>query len=309
MPLNPNGKIDKPALPFPDTVQAGSAVPPPHTASPTEEAMRKIWASILPNPPHPIPSDESFFDLGGHSILATRLIFEIRKVFLVNAPLGLIFQQPTLAGLAGEVESFRNADLGLYNGTPIQQPVASASLTVPGPHVKTPSVTPVDYGQDYVNLLPRLHESYPPIPADFNDRSLCVFLTGATGFLGAFILRDLLSRKDRVKKVICLVRASDAQKALQRLREALGDRNVWDEEWADSQRLEVVAGDLSQTLFGFGAQQWAHITGEVDVILHNGALVRSKNCSVFSKSERSVPPRSIGFIHTKGFGLLTCCLR
>ena len=67
----------------------------------------------MPNAPNPIPLDESFFDLGGHSILATRLIFEIRKVFVVNAPLGLIFEQPTIAGLVAAVEALRNADLGL----------------------------------------------------------------------------------------------------------------------------------------------------------------------------------------------------
>ena len=67
----------------------------------------------MPNAPNPIPLDESFFDLGGHSILATRLIFEIRKVFVVNAPLGLIFEQPTITGLVAAIEALRNADLGL----------------------------------------------------------------------------------------------------------------------------------------------------------------------------------------------------
>ena len=275
MPLNPNGKIDKPALPFPDTAQARPAVSSSLKANSTEEAMRKIWASILPSPPPFIPSDENFFDLGGHSILATRLIFEIRKSFLVNAPLGLVFQHPTIAGLAGEVESLRDADLGLYKDIQILSDVSSAAS---GPQAQPPSVTTVDYGQDYINLLPKLRESYPPLPADFSDRPLTIFLTGATGFLGAFILRDLLSRMTRVKKVICLVRAVDAQRALHRLRDALADRNVWDEEWVDTHRLEVVAGDLSQPLFGLQEDEWDHITTETDVVLHNGALVCNFSC-------------------------------
>src|ERR1700728_382693 len=102
MPLNPNGKIDKPALPFPDTAQAAAAVPSSRQANATEEAMQAIWASILPNPVLPIPLDESFFDLGGHSILATRLVFQIRKTFVVNAPLGLVLNHPTMAGLVAE---------------------------------------------------------------------------------------------------------------------------------------------------------------------------------------------------------------
>src|SRR5277367_1109866 len=78
MPLNPNGKIDKPALPFPDTaasVDRRRDSVSSSKGSSTEDVMRAIWTSILPNPPGVIPLDESFFDLGGHSILATRLIF------------------------------------------------------------------------------------------------------------------------------------------------------------------------------------------------------------------------------------------
>ncbi|KAF8180379.1 alpha-aminoadipate reductase Lys1p [Pholiota molesta] len=133
MPLNPNGKIDKPALPFPDTAQA----------SPTEITMQNIWAAILPNAPKPIPSDESFFDLGGHSILATRLIFEIRKMFVIDAPLGLIFEQPTIAGLVEAVDALRNGDLGFVYKKPAAQ-VANA----PGADGKKPSVVG-DYGEDY----------------------------------------------------------------------------------------------------------------------------------------------------------------
>lgn len=90
MPLNPNGKIDKPALPFPDTAEAASV--PTQTSSEkakltsTELAISAIWAKLLPSSPSSIPIDESFFDLGGHSILATRLIFELRKTFVVDAP-------------------------------------------------------------------------------------------------------------------------------------------------------------------------------------------------------------------------------
>ena len=265
MPLNPNGKIDKPALPFPDTAQIAGAKPTVRKGSPIEESLRKIWADILPNPPQPIPSDESFFDLGGHSILATRLIFEIRKVFLVNAPLGLVFKQPTIAGLAEEVEALRNADLGLYKETP---------APTPGPEPKAAPPTPVSYAQDYLDLLPRLHESYAPLPTEFSNRKITVFLTGATGFLGAFILRDLLSRDSRVKKVICLVRAADSKTALQRLRQSLIDRTVWEEEWVKSLRLGVVAGDLSQNQFGLSEEKWAQIAAQADVLIHNGAFVR-----------------------------------
>ncbi|RDB30310.1 L-2-aminoadipate reductase [Hypsizygus marmoreus] len=264
MPLNPNGKIDKPALPFPDTAQVATTAPSADKGTSTEETMRTIWASILPNAPQPIPLDESFFDLGGHSILATRLIFEIRKVFVINAPLGLVFDQPTIAGLVGAVDALRNADLGLEtNGAPI---VAGAA------EIKKPAA-PLEYGQDYLDLLSKLQPTYPSLPADFADHPLTVFLTGATGFLGAFVLHDLLSREARVAKVICLVRASSPEKALGRLKEGSTDRCVWDDRWVSDGRLEVVTGDLGLDLFGLGQEGWDRIAAKADVVLHNGALV------------------------------------
>ncbi|KAG1813110.1 hypothetical protein EV424DRAFT_1473505 [Suillus variegatus] len=240
MPLNPNGKIDKPALPFPDTAQAHAVHSEPkktvngRTASPTEQTMRTIWASILPNAPTPIPLDESFFDLGGHSILATRLIFEIRKIFVVEAPLGLIFDQPTITGLASALDALRDPDFGIAYGDAETRP-------------------------DYETLVQGLRPSYPPISEDFKSGAVTVFLTGSTGYLGAFVLRDLLQRLDRVRKVICLVRAPSVEQGVARLREGSGDRGVWDEQWLTSGRLEVVIGDLGLDLFGMGDEVWSRV--------------------------------------------------
>lgn len=269
--MNPNGKIDKPALPFPDTVQAASTAPLLVHVNSTEETIQNIWKSILPNAPQPIPLDESFFDLGGHSILATRLIFDIRKTFVVNAPLGLVFDQPTIKGLANAVDALRNADLGLESNT--------ASGVSPSTSDKQGSV---EYGRDCIDLLSQLKQSYSPLPADFSERPLTIFLTGATGFLGSFVLHNLLSRPTRVQKVICLVRASNPDKALSRLKEGSVDRLIWDDDWVTSGRLEVVTGDLNLDLFGLGKDSWNRIADEADVVLHNGALVsRCITCQGF----------------------------
>ncbi|KAF7289871.1 Alpha-aminoadipate reductase Lys1p [Mycena indigotica] len=262
MPLNPNGKIDKPALPFPDTVQAVTNVPAAaRKGSVTEDTIRQIWSSLLPNAPQPIPADESFFDLGGHSILATRLIFEIRKTFVIDAPLGLVFDRPTITGLVEAVDSLRNADLGLeYKSS---EPTATVSA----------AQELLEYGDDLEKLLPHLQDSYAGLPSDFETKSLTVFLTGATGFLGAFILRDLLNRDKRIGKVICLVRAKIPEAGLERLRSGSTDRGVWNEQWVISRRLEVVCGDLAVEMFGLGKEHWNRVAEEADVVIHNGALV------------------------------------
>jgi L-aminoadipate-semialdehyde dehydrogenase len=287
MPLNPNGKIDKPALPFPDTAQAASTAPLPDHTSSTEKTMQTIWASILPNVPQPIPVDESFFDLGGHSILATRLIFDIRKTFVVNAPLGLVFDQPTIKGLASAIDTLRNADLGLEsNIEPSGQPTEKETLA--------------EYGQDYLDLLPQLKQSYPPLSGNFSERPLTIFLTGATGFLGAFVLHNLLSRQTRVQKVICLVRAPSQDKALIRLKEGSVDRGIWNDDWVTSGRLEVLTGDLSLDLFGLGKIGWDRVAGEADVVLHNGALVNQLTLSQLFLTY-TVVYRCTGYIPMKSF--------
>jgi L-aminoadipate-semialdehyde dehydrogenase len=72
-PLNPNGKKDKPALPFPDGAQLAAARPVGKLANrtKTEKEVASIWGSLIPTvDERTISPDDSFFDIGGHSILA-----------------------------------------------------------------------------------------------------------------------------------------------------------------------------------------------------------------------------------------------
>lgn len=274
MPLNPNGKVDKPALPFPDTAEAAQASHADASmtkVSATEALVRKIWSGILAGVPQPIPLDESFFDLGGHSILATRLIFEIRKAFVIEAPLSLVFDHPTIREQASALDSLRNDDLGL-SATPAPK-AKSDSIGINGVLKAQKTQLTIEYTKDYEALLSQLRPEYEPLPSTFASAELSVFLTGATGFLGAFILRDLLSREARVVKVICHVRAPSADKGLSRLRELCADRGVWNDKWLSEKRLEVVVGDLAKDKFGMDEQVWLRISKEADVIVHNGALV------------------------------------
>lgn len=264
MPLNPNGKIDKPALPFPDTALA----PPPPSKNlkltPTQKTIYDIWLRLLPVPPASLDAEDNFFDLGGHSILATRLIFELRKTFVVDVPLGLVFERPTIAGLAEKIDALRNEDLGLAGGEKATNGAAAVEM---------------DYAKDVDVLLPTLPAAFAPLPADFATKRLTVFLTGATGFLGAFILNDLLAKRaDRVAKVICLVRAKSKEDALNRLRESGEGRGVWQSEWETQGRVEAVVGDLSNENFGLDVAEWSRIAKEADTVVHNGAIVSLIHC-------------------------------
>ncbi|KAF4635195.1 hypothetical protein G7Y89_g2902 [Cudoniella acicularis] len=96
-----------------------------------------------------------------------------------------------------------------------------------------------------------------------------IFLTGATGFLGTQILRQLLNHAG-VDKVIVHVRASDSEHGKQKIVSS-AKAALW---WLDdmSSKLEIWAGDLSQPMLGLNCQQWLHLR-MVDAIIHNGASV------------------------------------
>ncbi|RKT53861.1 thioester reductase-like protein [Saccharothrix australiensis] len=94
-----------------------------------------------------------------------------------------------------------------------------------------------------------------------------VFLTGATGFVGAFLLRDLLRSTDAT--VHCLVRAEDAATGLERLRERL----AWYRIEVDTDRVRVVPGDLSLPRFGLAEEAYDALARQVDAVYHVGATV------------------------------------
>ena len=97
-----------------------------------------------------------------------------------------------------------------------------------------------------------------------------VLLTGATGFVGRFVLRDLL-RQDADLVVHCLVRAADGEHGLQRLRAALEEAEIWDEAFAA--RIRVVAGDIGEARFGLSQSAFDELARRIDAVHHFAADV------------------------------------
>ena len=108
-----------------------------------------------------------------------------------------------------------------------------------------------------------------PNDASTAPRPERVLLTGATGFLGSFILSELL-RRTRTD-VYCLVRAADAEEGGKKLRKALQAYALWDEEL--SSRIVPVVGDLSEPLLGLGTRRFGELAGKIDAVYHSGASV------------------------------------
>ncbi len=95
LPLSPNGKVDRRALPAPErSVFAESAAP----RNAVEEKLAALWSEVLGRPE--IGIHDSFFDLGGHSLLALRVALRTSETFGVELPVSALFEAPTIAALA-----------------------------------------------------------------------------------------------------------------------------------------------------------------------------------------------------------------
>jgi amino acid adenylation domain-containing protein len=103
LPLLPNGKIDRRALPPPE--QDRPQLDHAYTAARnnTEKTIAAIWTELLPV--KTVGVHDNFFELGGHSLLAMRLISRLRETIKIDVPLELLFKAPTVAGLAEIIET------------------------------------------------------------------------------------------------------------------------------------------------------------------------------------------------------------
>ncbi|MFX0577213.1 amino acid adenylation domain-containing protein [Nocardia nepalensis] len=114
MPVTPSGKLDRKALPAPVFAAAGTSRPP---STELEEQVAAVFGNTLGHPV--IGAEDSFFDVGGNSLLATRLAAALYEQFGVDLPVRLIFETPTVAGIAERItEAPRTQRVALAVQTP-----------------------------------------------------------------------------------------------------------------------------------------------------------------------------------------------
>ncbi|HLG62385.1 MAG TPA: amino acid adenylation domain-containing protein, partial [Ktedonosporobacter sp.] len=106
LPLSPNGKLDRRALPAPQGLARAGAREWEVAQTPTEELLADLWKQVLHV--EQVGRHDHFFELGGHSLLATQLVARVRELFQVELSLRCVFDAPTLAAQTQAIESARS---------------------------------------------------------------------------------------------------------------------------------------------------------------------------------------------------------
>lgn len=226
MPMTPNGKLDRNALPAP---QESAFLHQPYEAPRPglERAIADIWQTLLEV--DKVGRHDHFFELGGHSLLAVSAANLNSRAIDDKVSVSDIFIAPTVKQLAKRLNN----------------PARNSTV---------------------IDLREKAHlpEDIQPLPSR-TGQSSAILLTGATGFVGRFLLRELLDTTQ--SKIYCLVRGQDQTESLRRLKNVLVDWSLWRE--GDEQRIIALQGDIKQPRLGMDDQTYASLSQEVGVIFHS----------------------------------------
>jgi len=259
LPVTRNGKIDKRALPAPSLMHTALQATYEGPRTPVEETMAGLWQELLGVARVGIHDD--FFELGGHSMLAIRTALRLQQEGLKITPQQL-FKHRTIAKLAEALAQMDADDQIFQIADIVDEPSALPPLllAVSGENATaTPS--------EITEISSATHENGQRLaPAH-------VFLTGATGYLGVYLLDEILRETNAT--VHCLVRAATKEEGLRRIT----DQFRW--YFPEGQIEELVArinpipGELGADKLGVAPDQYEMLAANVEVIYHAAADVRT----------------------------------
>lgn len=216
-----------------------------------ESFLKQHLAEVLRMPPARLTMHIPMAQLGMDSLMTVELRSRLREHLKVELSPSRILAMPHPGALAEALM------LLLYPAT---------SSGSDAQHLATDSTAQASNAMPRVQLDGWIKTSVLAAPAT-NPKS--VFVTGASGFLGAYVVRSLLDRT--TANIHCLVRASDEASALQRLRQNLEYYQLWRPE--DEARLIVVPGDLEKQFFGLSKVAFRTLAESVEAIYHCAAWV------------------------------------
>ncbi|UVL34964.1 amino acid adenylation domain-containing protein [Pseudomonas sp. B21-041] len=233
MPFASNGKVDRKALlELPVSVQGNAPKCLPVNAD--EALLLEIWAELLELPSSDISTDESFFNLGGHSILLSRMLLRLREEFGRSISINRFIELPTIIKLAT-----------LVRGTDDSAVLSAQAMA------------------DAERAL-----EIEPLPISRMGDVHKVIVTGANSFVGVHIVEALLGWG--ATEVACLVRDGGGKTAAQRFAESLRENRL---EHLDLSRVRVYAADITRPQLGLNDDDYQRLDREFGALVHNAANV------------------------------------
>ncbi|KAH8594350.1 hypothetical protein B0O99DRAFT_514258 [Bisporella sp. PMI_857] len=246
-----SGKADLKRLPPPtkprvaiNTIEDGKNV------KITTDDIAALWAAALNIKGGSVSKEHSFFDLGGHSLTLADLATRLSRKFGFPVPVARLVVNPTLEGHLEALCDIRDGH------------TAAVQADLPAV-LRSDSILPQE-------IQPTMKE----VPKCSLSQASTILLTGVTGFLGAFLLDDLI--KSTSAQIVCLVRfnapeGDDGPTGIARIRRNLLDLGLWHD--SILARVEVLPGNLAQKRLGLSPDAFEDLAARVDVIIHAGATV------------------------------------
>ncbi|GAA1289420.1 hypothetical protein GCM10009609_65930 [Pseudonocardia aurantiaca] len=242
--------------------------------------LSRILAPILGMPPEEIDLKVPLEGLAD-SLMIAELRTDMEGLLDVTVPMEVFFDRTSLTGLARYVTDLWRADQPAAAPPRPEPEPAPTEHVAPAPAATAPTPTPakrkakttrsksltVPEMTALAGLDPEITFTGDPEPFDPAAPTL---LTGATGFVGAFLLDELM--KQRQGDVHCLVRARDEEHALRRLTDNLRQYGIDPEPFRP--RLVPVLGDLAEPLLGLDAARFTALHDAVGDVVHCGGMVK-----------------------------------
>jgi thioester reductase-like protein len=195
-----------------------------------------------------LDTQQSLRDMGLDSLMAVELTNMIRAELQVELPIRALIEDPSIDSIAALLIEQLVPDTSKANA---KADVSANVLDLNTEAVLDPAISP---DNAYIEAVAE--------PAS-------ILLTGATGFLGAFLLQELLDQTQA--NIYCLVRSPDTESGKARLQNNLETYDLWNEHY--SSRIIPILGDLGQPQLSLSTEQFEKMANQIDTIYHNGALL------------------------------------
>ena len=234
-PVTPNNKIDRKALEQLNLMDHNRIIASPRNY--LDKTILDIWKKVLNT--DDISIEDSIFDIGGDSLSLISIQSMLYKMN-IHTKVQDLFEYPTIKELSDHL----------------------TESTIKQNDDKTSRIYPRIYKDD-INDIKKSDAKFPK----------GILLTGSTGFLGAHILNELLS-KPEVEKVYCIIREKPDKTSEQRICEKLDF--YFDGKWKDQigKRLIILKGDLSRENFGLNPSSYKELMVKADTIINCASLVK-----------------------------------